>query len=343
MSAASSVGMPVYRGVTHDTPVPPLHIIGKKVVWVTDASHGLGLALATYLAENGYKTYATVPHADRNLSLQKSLNLLGGYLNCVRMDASKAESVSEAVKEILTREVKIDVVVNTPHRVLMGTVESAERKELSDLYAAIYLSSVTIVQVVTPFFKEWGVGQFIHINSAPTGQMVPHMENTKAMMAAVDMLYQSLAVSLSPWHIKVSVFVSGTVNAFANDKKFTGSRKYNGSDAFLAHAAMLMEQEERQAVKPVHVAQAIAGLMEQERPPLFYYFGEAGLIAGNNLIDPSGDPEKQAMIEHYKDKGLLRKWSPQDTANNDNDEDLFDGLFNSVTALTADFIKTFRE
>jgi NAD(P)-dependent dehydrogenase (short-subunit alcohol dehydrogenase family) len=84
----------------------------KRVVLVTGASSGIGLACATHLAGRGYRVYGTSRRAGTGRA---------GTVAMLVADVSDDHSVERAVLE---REGRLDIVVNNAGMGIAGPVEN---------------------------------------------------------------------------------------------------------------------------------------------------------------------------------------------------------------------------
>ena len=88
-----------------------------RVVLVTGASSGIGLACATHLAGRGFRVYGTSRRAAASPV---------GNVTMLKADVTDDQSVEQAVAAVLEREQRLDIVVNNAG---MG-VAGAGRKHL---------------------------------------------------------------------------------------------------------------------------------------------------------------------------------------------------------------------
>src|SRR5271170_5719455 len=92
----------------------------KRVVLVTGASSGIGLACATHLAGRGYRVYGT--------SRRPSTGQAGGVAMLVA-DVTDDLSVQRAIATVLEREGRLDIVVNDAERGIAGPEENTAIEE----------------------------------------------------------------------------------------------------------------------------------------------------------------------------------------------------------------------
>lgn len=81
----------------------------KKVVWLTGASTGIGLAIAKTLISNGNFVYAT---SRRPELIEKELNGIDGSYSVLKCDVSNENSVSETYQRIVSESGKVDALIN---------------------------------------------------------------------------------------------------------------------------------------------------------------------------------------------------------------------------------------
>ena len=122
----------------------------SRVALVTGATGGFGSVLARVLAEAGLVVYGTgrspgEPDPD-------------SAIHMVAMDASREESVAAAVRSVLDREGRIDVVVNCVNEMMIGTIEEQTADEVARLYDTNVFGVLRIWQHVLPAMRAQGEG-----------------------------------------------------------------------------------------------------------------------------------------------------------------------------------------
>ena len=86
----------------------------EKVILITGTSSGIGKACADYLAGKGYKVYGTSRKPD----------ISNASYPVVQLDVTQPDSVLQAVKTVIEKEGRIDVLVNNAGFSMGGAIEN---------------------------------------------------------------------------------------------------------------------------------------------------------------------------------------------------------------------------
>jgi NAD(P)-dependent dehydrogenase (short-subunit alcohol dehydrogenase family) len=90
-----------------------------RVVFITGASSGIGLACARHLHERGFRVYGT----------SRKRHDSGFQWTMLQMDVIDDESVRQSVQAIIENERRIDVLVNNAAIAVAGPLESTSVEE----------------------------------------------------------------------------------------------------------------------------------------------------------------------------------------------------------------------
>lgn len=289
-----------------------------SVVLITGATSGIGLSTAGYLAEQGFYVYGTYRSRSNTSELDQMIAKSNGRLEKILLDVTDTTSVNQTVKSILHNK-KIDVVINNAAYALTGTVESCSLEEQKKLFDTNFFGAVRIIQAVLPHFRKVGKGQIINIGSVVDIAPFPAIEMYSASKFALAGLTESMAVSLSPFNIKVSLVEPGSVRTPAAINQPIGSNDLGISNPYIQFHKIADEMCKKNLASgedPIEVAKLIHSIIREEKPKLRYPFGAfAKELADSRFKDPSGSLSVTSQIEQLSNYGLLpainRQFTPR--------------------------------
>ena len=128
----------------------------EKVALVTGSSSGIGFETALLLARENYFTYASMRNtgkADKIKEIAKKENL---NLEVIELDVDKEDSIKSAVKNILEKKGRIDVLVNNAGYGLFGCVEDVSMEEFKAQFETNFFGLIRVIQESISYYaKKW--------------------------------------------------------------------------------------------------------------------------------------------------------------------------------------------
>lgn len=123
---------------------------GKRVIWITGASSGIGYALAELFAERGDMVIAS-SRTESNLSqLQRQISDSGGSCGLAVCDVTSESSVSQAAKKILATYGRINVLINNAGITSFKEFRHTGVEEFDRLIATNLRGIFLVTQTVLP-------------------------------------------------------------------------------------------------------------------------------------------------------------------------------------------------
>ncbi len=187
-----------------------------KVVLVTASTKGIGLAIVKKCAGEGARVYMAARNMDRAQEIARTLN----GVKCVYNDATKAETISSMVEDVVTDAGRIDVLVNN-----FGTSNPEKDRDFVNTDAQIFLDTVTLnlrsvfmaSQTAAKHMAGHG-GSIINISSV--GGQVPDISQVAygTSKAAINYLTKLIAVQGAKHHIRCNAVLPGMTATEAVEK-----------------------------------------------------------------------------------------------------------------------------
>ncbi|MEO7766060.1 MAG: SDR family oxidoreductase [Ferruginibacter sp.] len=265
----------------------------KKVILVTGASSGIGLACANALLAKGHTVYGST----RDLNRLKSVSF-----NPVELDVTDDISVSIAVNNIVKAEGKVDVLVNNAGNGVAGPAYAMPVDKAKKQFEVNFFGVVRMCSAVLPGMIENKQGLIINISSLAGLFGLPYQSMYSASKYAVEGYSQSLRMELRNAGVRVVIINPGD---FKSD--FSQNREkipFNITNAKLSEeynaAVSAMEKDESIAPGPDSLAKQLCKIIDSSNPSHRYLVGQVGqtIVPALKRILPGSFFEK-LMNDHY--------------------------------------------
>jgi NADP-dependent 3-hydroxy acid dehydrogenase YdfG len=180
----------------------------KPVALVTGASSGFGFETAKLLAEKGYRVYATY----RNPNKLKDLKGLEAKADVhpIAMEVTQSPSVDKAVKAIVRKEGRIDVLVNNAGFAMGGFLEDLSDQDLKDQFDTNVFGYLRVIRAVAPVMRKRQAGKIINIGSISGRIAFPALGAYVASKFSVRAISEALRQELWSYGIEVAEVAPGS-------------------------------------------------------------------------------------------------------------------------------------
>ena len=239
--------------------------IKGSIALVTGASSGIGEATAKRLATAGYKVYGTSRRGVQ--SGPRSFAMLP-------LDVTSDESVEAAVKELIRREGRIDLLVNNAgFGVAPAGAEESSIDQAKAIFETNFFGLIRMTRAVVPHMRRQGNGRIINIGSVLGFLPMPYGALYAATKHAVEGYSESLDHELRTRGIRVSVIEPAytktqfDANFLAPDSKLDEYREVR------ALLDKVLKEVMATADEPTVVADVVLEAAIADRPKLRYAAG----------------------------------------------------------------------
>jgi short-subunit dehydrogenase len=220
---------------------------------VTGASSGIGLACARLLKQRGLMVYGT----SRGIPAETVEEKNGIYM--IGMDVTDGDSVARAVALILSREGRIDLVVNNAGSGVSGSVEETPLKDAIYQMDVCFFGGLRVIKEVLPHMRKNGGGRIINIGSVAAAVSIPYQIMYSAAKAAVRSLSAALRLETTPFGVEVCVVEPGdTKTGFTSGRKKIAVAEDSPYAERYARSIARMERDEQNGVPPEKVANTVS-------------------------------------------------------------------------------------
>jgi hypothetical protein len=227
------------------------------IVFITGISSGFGYETAKLLSQEGHTVYGTVRRAVEPLP----------KVNYISLDVRDKQAVSDAVRQIVEKEGRIDVLVNNAGMGIGGPLEFATEEEIRLQMDTNFMGLVHCVDAVLPYMRKQKSGKIIALSSIGGLMGLPFQGFYSASKFAIEGYCEALRLETQSFGIQVVVLRPGD---FATS--FTGSRKKVADEAALQAypiyktAIEKVEHDENGGLKPDVLAHKISEIIQKKNP-----------------------------------------------------------------------------
>lgn len=192
----------------------------NKVVLITASTRGIGLACVKACVKEGASVYMAARNIERAREIADTLN----GVKCVYNDATKPETFSSMVEEVVEDAGRIDVLVNN-----FGTSNPEKDLDFTHTDPTVFLDTVNLnlrsvfmaSQAAAKHMAVHGGGSIINISSV--GGLVPDISQVAygTSKAAINYLTKLIAVQEAKNKIRCNAVLPGMTATEAVEKNLT--------------------------------------------------------------------------------------------------------------------------
>ncbi len=223
----------------------------KKVVIITGASSGIGLASAKLFLQKGYTVYGVARNEYKNDAFK-----------CFTADVNDAEKMKEIINKVYEDEKRIDVFVNNAGFGLGGELVETKAEDIQRLFSTNLTSVAVNTALVGKIMKEQHFGKIINTCSLSALFPLPYQSAYSASKAGIEVLSRTTRGELKPYGVYVSTILPGDVNTGFTDARIKGII----DDKNVNKSMQKFEKYERNGMSPEKVAKKIVKLAKKKKP-----------------------------------------------------------------------------
>jgi NAD(P)-dependent dehydrogenase (short-subunit alcohol dehydrogenase family) len=241
----------------------------NKIALVTGASSGIGQATAELLAKAGYTVYGT----------SRRGGAAGGRpFEMLALDVTLDESVADAVRQVMQREGRIDLLVNNAgFGVAPAGAEESSIAQAQSIFDTNFFGIVRMTRAVLPHMRQQGTGRIINIGSVLGLLPMPYGALYAATKHAIEGYSESLDHELRTRGIRVSVIEPAYTNTPFDANFLQPDAMLDAYGEARAAVSQRVKEVMASADQPGIVAEVVLKAASAARPQLRY---AAGGLAG---------------------------------------------------------------
>lgn len=235
----------------------------QPVLLITGASSGIGKACFDYLFSKGYKVYGTSRKpGDQNPYLLK-------------MDVNNKKSIDAAIRHLINKEGKIDVLINNAGISVVGAAELTSEENARLQMETNFWGAVQVTHAVLPHMRKKQAGKIINVSSLAGLFAIPFQGFYTASKHALEGYSEALRMELKAMNIHVSLIEPGDFKTeISQNRILSNEREDKDYKKGLAAAMEIIVKGERKGDKASKVAKLCQKIIQSKRPKLRYRIGK---------------------------------------------------------------------
>ncbi len=178
--------------------------IQEKVVIITGASEGIGLATARLFAKAGAKVALAARSADTLHTIVNELHEQDCEATAVPTDMRNKDAIEALVDRVFQQYGRIDILINNAGQGVRGNVADVDIDQFRQIFELNVLGPVEAMQALIPKMRQNGGGLIINVSSNLSHMHLPGISAYAATKAALNMISDTAREELASENIRIT-------------------------------------------------------------------------------------------------------------------------------------------
>lgn len=265
----------------------------SKVILVTGASSGIGKSIASYLSDKGHVVYGT----SRKPKNQQDVNF-----SLIALDVLDKNTIDKAVAEIISREGRLDVLVNNAGRGITGPIEDTPTEEMKSVFDTNFFGAIDVMKAVLPQMRKQQAGYILNVTSIAGYMGLPFRGIYSATKGALELVTEATAMEVKAFGIHVVNVAPGDfATNIAAGRYHTPVYKDSAYKDKYQENLDLMDAHVDSGMDPMAMAKAVEKIIGTQQPKIHYKVG--AFLEKFSIVLKRILPDKayqKLLMNHYK-------------------------------------------
>ena len=238
----------------------------RGIALVTGASSGIGLVTAKALRQDGYRVFGT--------SRKPMANTADGITMLI-CDVTDDASVQSVVDDIVSREGRIDLLVNNAGIGLLGAAEESTTEQAKAVFDVNVFGTIRMTNAVLPVMRRKRKGRIINLSSILGLIPAPFNALYASTKHAVEGYSESLDHEVRTQGIRIVLVEPGVTRTSFEENITRPDRPLTIYDTVRTNAEKLMREIVAKGDAPEIVAKAVVTAANAVSPKRRYTAGKS--------------------------------------------------------------------
>ena len=265
----------------------------SKVVLITGGSSGIGKSVGEFLKNKGFTVYGT----SRNPQ-----NYPNSQFPIVALDVVDGKSILNCIQEVISKEGKIDVLINNAGAGVTGPIEEIPDIEIKRNFETNFFGPINVIKAVLPYMREQNSGLIINVTSIAGYMGLPYRGVYSASKGALELITEAFRMEIKGFNINMTNVAPGdfatNIAAGRYHAPVNNSSPYKKS---YGNTLKLMDEHVHSGQDPLLMAKAIFKVINSKSPKVHYKVGE--FMQKFSIVLKRVLPDKvyeKLLMNHYK-------------------------------------------
>lgn len=265
----------------------------SKVVLITGGSSGIGKSVGEFLISKGYTVYGTSRSPEKYPSSKFPL---------VVLDVTVAQSITQAINDVLSKEKEINVLINNAGAGITGPIEEIPDAEIKKNFETNFFGPINVIKAVLPSMRKQNSGLIINITSIAGYMGLPYRGIYSASKGAFELVTEALRMEIKDFNIQMTNVAPGDfATNIASGRYHAPILESSPYKTPYGNTLKLMDSHVDSGKDPLLMAKAIYKIINTSNPKIHYKVGE--FMQKFSIVLKRILPDKiyeKLLISHYK-------------------------------------------
>lgn len=236
-----------------------------KVILITGGSSGIGKSIGDFLIQKGYIVYGTSRNPER---------VTGSTFPLLALDVREVTSIQKAVSELLSKEGRIDVVINNAGVGITGPLEELPMEEIKNNFETNFFGPIAVMQAVLPQMRSQKSGLIINITSIAGYMGLPYRSVYSASKGALELITEAIRMEAKEFGVQFTNVAPGDFATNIASGRYHAPLKEDSAYKIpYGNTLKMMDEHVDSGSNPNEMAYAIYKIIQISQPNVHYKVG----------------------------------------------------------------------
>jgi len=265
----------------------------SKVVLITGGSSGIGKSMGEFLLAKGFNVYGTSRRPE---------NYKNSLFPIVALDVNVVNSITKAIDEVVSKEGRLDVLVNNAGVGITGPIEEIPEAEIQHNFNTNFFGPINVIKAVLPQMRKQNSGLVINVTSIAGYMGLPYRGIYSASKGALEILTEAFRMELKGFNIHMANVAPGDFATNIAAGRFHAPVKENSPyKEKYGQVLKAIDEDVNNSDDPIAVAKVVYKVINTKKPKIHYKVGRfmQKFSVVLKFLLPDKTYEK-LLLNHYK-------------------------------------------